>query len=216
MVLVQASTLVSALCRFGRSRPIRGLAASAALLAAVGACSGGGDHAQVDAGDASAAGGTGGSSGATYCIPGTAPNRAVLCAAPDYLDRRGTPRRVQDLVKHECVIFPALAPKGVWSLQRGTRKYAVGISGSLETNDMESVHAAVLAGLGVGILPLYMAADPLKRGAMRTVLEPVRAMGDSSVYLVYPPNRTITARVRAVIDFFVARSSPVPPWEVAA
>jgi DNA-binding transcriptional LysR family regulator len=144
-----------------------------------------------------------------------APNRAVLCATPTYLERRGTPRRIDDLARHACVIFPPVAPKGVWSLRRGPRRYAVKVSGSLETNDMESVHAAVVAGLGIGILPLYLAADALNRGALRRVLEPVEAAGDSAVYLVYLPNRTLSSRVRAVIDFFTTRFAPGPPWELA-
>src|SRR5262249_7043088 len=48
-------------------------------------------------------------------------NRSVLCAAQSYLDRHGTPRRLDDLQRHECVLFPPVAPKGVWTFRRRKR-----------------------------------------------------------------------------------------------
>src|SRR5512147_1658099 len=58
-------------------------------------------------------------------------NRSVLCASPAYLKRHGLPRRIEDLRKHECVLFPALAPKGVWTLRRDRRRYSVPVAGAL-------------------------------------------------------------------------------------
>src|SRR5690606_25058115 len=94
-------------------------------------------------------------------------NRSVLCASPSYLKRHGMPRRIEELRKHECVLFPVLTPKGIWTLRRGREKYAIPVAGALETDDMEVVHAAVAAGLGIGILPLYMVADALRQGQLR-------------------------------------------------
>lgn len=142
-------------------------------------------------------------------------NRAVLCASPAYLDRHGTPRRVEDLRQHECVIFPPTAPKGVWTLQRAGRKHSVHVAGALETDDMEAVHAAVAAGLGIGVLPLYMVAEALRQGRLVRVLRELEVASDSAIFLVYLPNRTLPSRVRVLIDFFVGRFAPVAPWEAA-
>ncbi len=143
-----------------------------------------------------------------------AANRAVLCAAPAYLERHGTPRRVRDLGKHACVRFPPLAPKGVWTLARDGQRHQIRIDGPLETDDMDAVRAAVVAGIGIGILPEYLAGDALERGELVQVLSAYRVASGSAIYLVYLPNRTLPSRVRAVIDFLVARFSPVPPWGV--
>ena len=142
-----------------------------------------------------------------------ATNRALLCAAPAYLERHGTPRRVRDLGKHACVRFPATAPRGAWTLVRDGRKHTVRIDGPLETDDMDAVRAAVVAGIGIGILPTYMAGDALERGELVHLLRDYRIASNSAIYLVYLPNRTLPSRVRAVIDFMVRRFSPVPPWE---
>jgi DNA-binding transcriptional LysR family regulator len=141
-------------------------------------------------------------------------NRSVLCAAPAYLGRRGTPRRVQELESHDCIRCSPLAPKGVWTLLREGRKHTVRIDGPLETDDMDAAHAAVMAGLGVGILPAYMVGDAVARGELVPLLRHHRLATETAIYLVYLPNRTLPSRVRAVIDFLVGRFAPVPAWEV--
>jgi len=141
-------------------------------------------------------------------------NRSVLCASPAYLKRRGTPRRIEDLRKHDCVLFPPLAPKGLWTLRRDRRKYSVPVAGVFETDDMDAVRAAVAAGLGIGILPVYMAGDALREGQLVPLLRQFQVVPESAIYLVYLPNRTLSSRVRALIDFLAERFAPTPSWDV--
>ena len=142
-----------------------------------------------------------------------AANRSVLCAAPAYIKRYGTPKRIEDLGKHECVMFPPLAPKGVWTFRRDKRKFSVPVTGAFETDEMDAVHAAITAGLGIGFLPVYMVSDALKKGALIPLLRQYQVVPESAIYLVYLPNRTLSLRVRALIDFLLARFTPAPPWE---
>jgi DNA-binding transcriptional LysR family regulator len=141
-------------------------------------------------------------------------NRSVLCASPAYLKRHGTPRRIEELRTHECVLFPALAPKGVWTLRRDRRKYSVQVSGVFETDEMDLVRAAVAAGLGIGILPVYMVGDALQQGGLVALLRQFKVVPESAIYLVHLPNRTLSSRVRALIDFLAERFGPVPSWEM--
>ncbi len=140
-------------------------------------------------------------------------NRSVLCASPAYVERRGAPRRIEDLHRHDCVLFPPVAPKGVLTLRRSGRKYSAHLAGAFETDEMDAVRAAVGAGLGIGVLPLYMVADALRRGELVPLLRAFEVVPENAIYLVYLPNRTLSSRVRALIDFLVARFVPVPPWE---
>jgi DNA-binding transcriptional LysR family regulator len=138
----------------------------------------------------------------------------VLCAAPAYLERRGSPRRIDDLRKHDCVLFPPLAPKGTWTFRRDRHDHSVPVTGMFETDEMEVVRAAVMAGLGIGILPLYMVGDALREGQLVPLLRAFHVVPESAIFLVYLPDRTLSSRVRAFIDFLVERFGPVPPWEV--
>ena len=69
---------------------------------------------------------------------------------------------------------------------------------------LEPVHAGVTAGLGIGILPLYMAGDALRQGQLVSLLRQYQVVPESAIYLVYLPNTTLPSRVRALIDFLVA------------
>lgn len=142
-----------------------------------------------------------------------AANRSVLCASPGYLERRGTPKGVEDLAQHDCVLFPPIAPKGVWTLRREGQKISVPVSGALETDEMDVVRAAVAAGMGLSFLPLYLVADDLREGRLVPVMRQVQILPESAIYLVYLPNLTLSSRVRALIDFLMERFGPVPAWE---
>jgi DNA-binding transcriptional LysR family regulator len=142
-----------------------------------------------------------------------AANRAVLCAAPAYLERHGAPRRPEDLADHACVLFSPLTARGTWTLRRGGQKYSVRVAGAFETDEIDAVRAAVAAGMGIGALPAYMVADDLRRGRLVPLLRPFQVLPESAIYLVYLPNRTLSSRVRALIDFLAARFGPVPSWE---
>ena len=140
-------------------------------------------------------------------------SRLVLLASPAYLAQRGTPRRIEDVEKHDCVLFPMLAPKGKWAFRRSGQKYAVKVPASFETDDLEAVRAAILSGLGVGLLPRHMVGADVRQGTLVPLLRQFQPVPEGGIYLVYLPNRTQPSRVRVLIDFLMVRFGPVPPWE---
>ncbi|HXH64995.1 MAG TPA: LysR family transcriptional regulator [Mariprofundaceae bacterium] len=142
-----------------------------------------------------------------------AANRSVLCAAPDYIRLHGMPRRIEELSQHDCVQFSPLAPKGTWTFRRDRRKYSVAVSGTFATDEMDAVRTAVIAGLGIGILPAYMAGDDLRKGELVPLLRQYQVVPESAIYLVYLPNHTLPSRVRALIDYLVDQFRKAPPWE---
>jgi len=141
-------------------------------------------------------------------------NRSVLCASPGYLRQHRNPRRIEDLSRHDCVLFKPLAPKGVWILQREKKRYSLPVNGLVETDDMDAVRAAVIAGLGISILPTYMVGDALRDGELIPLFRQFRLVQESAIYLVYLPNLTLPSRVRALIDFLLERFGPIPSWEM--
>jgi DNA-binding transcriptional LysR family regulator len=90
----------------------------------------------------------------------------------------------------------------------------VQVAGAFETDEMDVVREAVAAGLGIGILPVYMVGGALQQGQLVPLLRQFQVVPESAIYLVYLPNRTLSSRVRALIDFLAERFGPVPPWEV--
>ena len=140
-------------------------------------------------------------------------NRKVLCASPAYLSRNNEPRVLDDVAMHDGILFPPLAPKGVWTFEDGGAVRAVPIKSRFETDDMDAAHAAVLSGLGLGVLPLYVAAADLRLGRLVRVLPDARVLPDIDIHLVWVPNRTLPLRVRTLTAFLESWFKPVPPWE---
>jgi DNA-binding transcriptional LysR family regulator len=141
-------------------------------------------------------------------------NRKVLCASPAYLTRRGVPRSLDEVTAHDAVVFPPLAPKGAWTFRRDAKPHGVSVSTRFETDDMDAAHAATLAGLGLAVLPLYVAADDLRHGRLVRLFPEHAVLPDIGIYLVWIPNRTIPLRVRVLIKLLEKRFKPVPPWEL--
>ncbi len=134
-----------------------------------------------------------------------AANRRLLCAAPDYLARRGTPRTPADLARHNCIgIRQGEQAYGLWRLSSGRGRQARTVSvktyGNLATNDGEIAVRWALDGHGILMRAEWDIARYLANGQLVQVL-PQYATPDADVYVVYDPRHQAAARVRAFVDF---------------
>lgn len=132
-------------------------------------------------------------------------NRRLLCAAPAYLARAGTPRTPQELVRHNCItIRQGQDAYGVWRLRSGRGRHAkfeaVHVRGNLSTNDGEVAVAWALAGHGILMRAEWDIARYLDSGRLVQVL-PQYETPDADIYAVYPQRHRLAARVRAFVDF---------------
>lgn len=132
-----------------------------------------------------------------------------LFASPDYIRRRGQPRTPEALSKHNCVLFRGRNGKDTWRLSDGRRQYEVNVTGSLEVDEIPSLHKAVLAGIGIGSFSL---ARQSKTEDLVRVL-PRYTYADLPINLVSPSRRLEPARVVLLRDFLVAKLSALR-WRV--
>jgi DNA-binding transcriptional LysR family regulator len=96
----------------------------------------------------------------------------VVCAAPDYLRRRGEPATPDDdLIEQDCLGFGDVPGMAEWSFQDAAARRAVRISTRLCANDLDVLVRADLAGVGLVRVPSWQVADFLADGRLRTVLE---------------------------------------------
>jgi DNA-binding transcriptional LysR family regulator len=134
-----------------------------------------------------------------------APNRRLLCAAPAYLARHGTPRVPNDLTRHDCIgIRQGEEAYGVWRLTSGRGKNAtteaVKTRGKLTTNDGEIAVNWALDGHGILMRAEWDIERYLKNGRLVQVL-PQFHTPDADIHAVYPQRHQLAARVRAFVDF---------------
>lgn len=130
--------------------------------------------------------------------------RMVLCAAPAYLARAGKPGRPDDLARHNCLVYINAHLEGRWHFTGLDGEHDVDIGGNLRTNSIEGLRAAVLAGLGVCLLPAVNVAEDLAAGRLVRLLPDYRT-AEVVLQAVYPPGRHVSVKVRTFLDFLVER-----------
>lgn len=102
-----------------------------------------------------------------------APNRRVLCASPEYLARKGTPKTPADLLGHDfVVVVTSSGPLSELNFVRGEERYAFSmpVADSWESNDGALVHAWARAGRGIAHKSIWDIAADVRAGALQMVL----------------------------------------------
>lgn len=140
-------------------------------------------------------------------------SRRAVWAAPDYWARHGKPEHPNDLTGHACLGYAYLSTPMSWSFKEpGGGPFAVKIKGRLISNNGNVLARAAAAGHGCVMLPTFICRDLVAKGALESALEIYQA-DPVGIYVVYPPNRHLSTKVRVLIDFLVDRfSSPEASW----
>jgi DNA-binding transcriptional LysR family regulator len=130
-------------------------------------------------------------------------SRLLLCAAPDYLKRRGTPQKPADLAAHDCLTFNFRRSRTGWPFRAGRRHFDMPVAGNLQVNNGETLRQLTLAGAGIARLGLWHVRADLKRGALIPVLEKFNPGDVEIISAVYVGGGPLPQRVRAFIDYLV-------------
>src|SRR5450432_2985863 len=117
-----------------------------------------------------------------------------LYAAPAYLERRGRPKRLADLTRHECVLHRTARGVLPWRLTGPRGPELASVTPIITANSFQFVRELVVAGVGIGLPPEIEAEEESARHAL-VRLFPAYALRGGSLYLVCPPLRHVPARV---------------------
>jgi DNA-binding transcriptional LysR family regulator len=129
-----------------------------------------------------------------------------VVAAPSYLEQRGTPRKLADLQHHACIRFRSRNGIMPWRLDGPGGSKSVQATGPLISDDFGFVHQAVLQGAGLAFLPIHALRKDFDARRLVRVLPRHRLLG-SSLYIVWPSQRLLPARVVLVRDLLIAELS---------
>lgn len=140
------------------------------------------------------------------------PAHRLLCASPDYLKEHGTPQHPSDLREHELLSYEYLGTGVQWKLTGKDGDHWINIPWRLCTNNAEVLRDAAFQGLGVALLPTFIAGPELNAGTLKSILPGYRAP-ELSVCALYPPTRHVSMKVRAFIDFLVGHFGDKPYWD---
>jgi DNA-binding transcriptional LysR family regulator len=135
-----------------------------------------------------------------------------LVAATAYLRKRGRPRSPSDLKKHDLLFFGSGRDAAELDLERGGVEVHLALPAHLMVSDMDVLHAAASAGIGIALLPASSCVEELRARRLERVLRQWNAPS-TPVQVVYPSTRHLSPKVKSFVDHLQARMTP-PPWEL--
>ena len=144
-----------------------------------------------------------------------APVHRKLCATPQYFQRHGLPLTPGDLIRHNCLDYTLSGEQGNWRFTGPDGDISVPVSGTLRINDDDALSQAVLAGLGIALLPTFTIGKYLQQKQLQAVLSEYLPV-ERHVYASYLQSRHLPAKVRFFIDFLAARIGTIPYWDQSA
>jgi DNA-binding transcriptional LysR family regulator len=132
--------------------------------------------------------------------------RFRVVGSPGYFKASGRPKTPDDLAAHNCLAFTRHDSRLArdWRFRRGDADITLGPSGSMAFSDGAALFDAACAGYGLAQSHGYYLDRALASGQLEVVLERFRPASEP-IWLVYPQARHLSPKVRAFIDFIVAR-----------
>jgi DNA-binding transcriptional LysR family regulator len=137
----------------------------------------------------------------------------MICAAPSYLRRRGTPRRPEDLLDHNCIVISGNPQLRRWPFddpQAAGGIRTIEVSGNVAANNAENVLQMALAGVGIVRLGELVTAEHVRAGTLVPILADVHHVEPLSLHAVYPQSRLRSPKVAAMVDFLIEKFSRAP------
>ncbi|MFS2159397.1 LysR substrate-binding domain-containing protein [Pseudomonas sp. Pseusp122] len=127
-------------------------------------------------------------------------NRRILCAAPDYLQRRGTPQTLAELEQHDCLVLKERDNAfGIWQMECGDQHDSVRVRGPLSSNSGEIVLQWALDGRGVLLRSMWDVKPLLEQGRLVQILPDYTQ--SANVWAVYPTRLANSGKLRVCVEF---------------
>jgi DNA-binding transcriptional LysR family regulator len=129
-----------------------------------------------------------------------ATTRMVLCASPQYLAKRGTPRHPAELATHDVIAYSYWSTRDEWRFTGPQGAVSVHTRPCIYSNNGETCLAAALAHQGIVLQPSFLVERDLASGALVELMPEYKSI-ELGIYAVYPTRKHVSAKVRALIAF---------------
>ncbi|MCV9969729.1 LysR family transcriptional regulator [Burkholderia pseudomallei] len=130
--------------------------------------------------------------------------RYVACASPGFAATHGMPTELGQLFDAPVITSTVVGRQLRVAAYLGDERHEVLLEPTLISENFLFLRQAILAGLGVGIVPDYVVHDDVRRGAVVTTLDAYRlSIFGTHMYMLYMPNRHHTRATSTFIDFML-------------
>lgn len=147
-----------------------------------------------------------------------APMITRVCAAPQYLQKYGRPRRPEDLINHRCLLLamPDFTRNNWKFTDAKNRRREVAVNEFLRTSNAMALKQCALAGMGITLQARWMVGRELRAGTLVDLFpdyEVTAAVDDAAAWLLYPSRSYVPQKVRVFVDFLKEKFKRGTPWD---
>ena len=131
----------------------------------------------------------------------------VICASVDYAAQNPMPTSLDDLPRVPLITSAVAGRDLRVSAYQGGERRELTLHPSLASENFQFLREAILAGLGVGLVPDYVIANDVAEGRAALALQDWRlSVFGTRMFLLRMPDRYQTLATRTLIDFIVHKA----------
>jgi len=130
----------------------------------------------------------------------------MVVASPEYLKQCSPPRDPDELKEHSCIGYSRFGSTTNWIFESEFGRHTVDVDCSFRVDDADMLQAAVLEGMGIALLPSWLALPHLASGAMEKILPEYMVPG-LPLNAVYPDSGILSHRARCFLDYITHKQS---------
>jgi DNA-binding transcriptional LysR family regulator len=141
--------------------------------------------------------------------------RRIVCCSPDYAARAGVPASLDDIANHDCIGYANVRSSQVWRFEparQNDKHRSLTVRSRIVANNGEIMRDMAVAGLGLAVLPAFIAAEALVDGRLIDAIPGTRPTADP-IHAVYAKARQPSKKLKAVVAHLQAALEGEPPWE---
>jgi len=136
--------------------------------------------------------------------------RRVTVASLEYLKKNGEPKKPEELIHHNCIVYTRLSTGNEWHFQSNNKTIKIEATGNFQTNNSTAIREAVLSGIGISVSPIWLFGNSINNGELKIILKEYQPT-PLPINAVYRRGRFVAAKVCCFIDF-LAQEFELDPW----
>lgn len=136
----------------------------------------------------------------------------ILCASPAYIQQHGQPKTAEQLKAYPAIIYTKHGQAAEWRYQDKHGNAGVApMKRAMAADSAEMMLEACLQGVGVALLPIFVAATYLQSGQLVQLLPDCTTYPERGIYAIFPQKRHLSTKTRLFVDW-LSECSKAFPW----
>jgi DNA-binding transcriptional LysR family regulator len=129
----------------------------------------------------------------------------IICAAPAYLERHGTPKTPAELLDHNCLTLSSQARFNAWPFSTGEGVNRLQVTGNFSSDNVSVLLRMALQGQGIIRLANFVVGRPIREGLLVALLNDAHMSEPVPLWALMPTGRHRAPRVQAFVEFMADR-----------